>query len=118
VNAGILVFAFEKQIRGFVSPRFAGAAGEDPARRGRDGGGGLGDVVAAGAACPAHGTVDAAFKALVPIVGGVGVYFIARARARACSGGDGAAEAFRRRSRGYRSCGMRSRGPRKYCIGE
>ena len=75
VNAGILVFAFEKQIRGFISRELLVPF--------------LKILIAAGVMAaavwattsrlellPGGGTVDAAIKALVPIVVGVGVYFI------------------------------------------
>jgi putative peptidoglycan lipid II flippase len=75
VNAGILVFAFEKQIRGFVSRdllvplvKILLAAGVMAAA--------VWATTSRLELLPGAGTVDAAIKALVPIVVGVGVYFI------------------------------------------
>jgi putative peptidoglycan lipid II flippase len=75
VNAGILVYAFENRIRGFVSRELVLPFAKILAAAG----------VMAGAVwlvstrierLPGHGTVDAAIKAFVPIVVGIGVYFI------------------------------------------
>ncbi len=75
VNAGILIFAFEKQIRGFVSrellvpfAKILLAAGVMAAA--------VWFVSTRVEMLPRHGTVDAAIKAFVPIVVGIGVYFI------------------------------------------
>jgi putative peptidoglycan lipid II flippase len=75
VNAGILVYAFEKQIRGFVSRdllvpsvKILIAAGVMAAA--------VWATTSRLELLPGVGTVDAAIKALVPIVVGVGVYFI------------------------------------------
>ena len=82
VNAGMLVFAFEKQIGGFVSRellvpfvKILIAAGVMAAA--------VWATTSRLELLPGAGTVDAAIKALVPIVVGVGVYFIA-ARALRC----------------------------------
>ena len=75
VNAVILIYAFDKQIRGFVSRELLLPFAKILAAAG----------VMAGAVwfvssrmemLPGHGTVAAAFKAFVPIVAGIGVYFI------------------------------------------
>ncbi len=75
VNAGILVYAFEKQIRGFVSrelllpfAKILAAAGVMAAA--------VWFVSSRVEMLPGHGTVAAAIKAFVPIVAGIGVYFI------------------------------------------
>ena len=75
VNAGILIYAFEKQIRGFVSrellvpfAKILFAAGVMAAA--------VWFVSTRVEMLPRHGTVDAAIKAFVPIVVGIGVYFI------------------------------------------
>jgi putative peptidoglycan lipid II flippase len=76
VNIGLLVFAFQKLIGGFVTRELLVPVAKI-----------LGASVVMAAAVwvtssrlellPRHGTVDAAIKALVPIVVGIGVYFIA-----------------------------------------
>jgi putative peptidoglycan lipid II flippase len=76
VNAGILVFAFEKLIHGFVSRELLLPFAKILAAAGVM-------AVAVWAASsrlellPGGGTIDAAIKAFVPIIIGVGVYFIA-----------------------------------------
>jgi putative peptidoglycan lipid II flippase len=75
VNAGVLIYAFEKKIRGFVSRELLVPFAKIL----------VAACVMAAAVwvttsrlelLPGHGTVDSAIKALVPIVVGVGVYFI------------------------------------------
>src|SRR5262245_15333589 len=75
VNAAILIYAFEKQIRGFVSRELLLPFAKILAASG----------VMAGAVwfvssrvemLPGHGAVASGIKAFVPIVAGIGVYFI------------------------------------------
>jgi putative peptidoglycan lipid II flippase len=75
VNAGVLIYAFEKRIRGFVSRELLVPFAKIL----------VAAVVMAAAVwvttsrlelLPNHGTATSAIKALVPIVVGVGVYFI------------------------------------------
>jgi putative peptidoglycan lipid II flippase len=76
VNAAVLVFAFEKLIHGFVSRELLLPFAKILAAAGVM-------AVAVWAASsrlellPGGGTIDAAIKAFVPIIIGVGVYFIA-----------------------------------------
>ena len=76
VNAGVLVYPFEKQIRGFISrelllpfAKILLAAGVMAAA--------VWVVSSRMESLPGGGTVMSALKAFVPIFAGVGVYFVA-----------------------------------------
>ena len=81
---------------------------------------GLGGDLDAIELLPGDGTAMYAVKAFVPIVVGVVVYFGAARALPSRRGAHAASSLPRVAARGacQRSCGMRSRGPRKYCIGE